>query len=324
MPTSTHPDMGVNFTLDELFIAFEAVQANHGCAGTDGISLARFEQKLETNLLRLQRQLARERYRPWPLLKIVVAKKNGEGRFLSIPAVRDRIAQKAVLGRIGPRLEQSFEDSSFGYRPGRGVDDAISRVVRYYKEGFHWVVDADIDAFFDLVDHKLLMRRVKQAVANPAMRRLLWSWIRCEVWDGKQLKTLKRGLPQGSAVSPVLANLLLDELDEKMMADKNRRYVRYADDYIILCRTPQAADQALALSEEILAGLNLVLDDKLITSFDAGFKYLGMLFFGDMVVRPWKEKKATRRIFSYPQPLNLAAYRLKRRMEQPHGLSLPD
>src|SRR3989338_9721079 len=193
--------------LDSLYLAFQSVKENHGCAGVDGVTIEQFEGNLDINLKIMHNEITKQTYFPLPLLKILVDKGNGEARALCIPSVRDRVVQAAVLQIIEPILEREFEECSFAYRKGRSVKQAVFRIKKYFEQGYRWVIDADIDAFFDSVDHELLLAKVKRHIKDDAIIKLLESWIKAEVWDGESLTVMDKGIPQGSPISPALANL---------------------------------------------------------------------------------------------------------------------
>jgi group II intron reverse transcriptase/maturase len=302
--------IGINHS--SLSSAFQHVKEKHGCAGVDGVTIERFEENLDLNLARLQDELVRQTYFPFPLMKILVEKKTGEPRALCIPAVKDRVVETAVLQVIEPLLEKEFEDCSFAYRKGRSVKQAVYKIRDYYDKGYRWVVDADIDAFFDSVDHKLLLAKFKQYIHDPQIQRLVELWLAAEIWDGTSLKVCQKGIPQGSPISPILANLFLDELDEKLLR-KGYKYIRFADDYVILCKKEEEAENGLELSKQILEKLLLKLDEEEITTFDQGFKYLGIVFLKSMVMKPFEVQKKNRKVLFYPKPFNIGAYLLKKK-----------
>lgn len=303
--------------------AFYSVKANHGCAGVDGVTIDQFEQNLDANLFALSQELKHGVYLPLPLMKIQVAKKNGEPRNLCIPVVRDRVVHRAVLNLIEPVVEKEFETCSFAYRKGRSVRQAVYKIKECYDKGYRFVVDADIDAFFDNVDHDLLIEKFRRVVTDANIRKFVELWIKAEVWDGKTLSVIKKGIPQGSAISPILANLFLDELDEAML-QTGYKFIRYSDDFVILCKNPEKAYQALELTEHILESLMLKLDEKEIVSFDQGFKFLGVVFLKSMIMKPFEIQQKNRKVLFYPGPFNMKAYMLKKKKDGSHGESLPD
>ncbi len=307
----------MDFSLGELRRAFEHVKANHGCAGVDGVTLHRFGSRIDLNLRILQDQLDRSVYRPLPLVKVLIPKKNGEKRTLCIPTVVDRIAQTAVLGRIEPVLEAEFEEISYAYRKGRGVRQAVMKIKELREEGYRYVADADIDDFFSSVDHDRLLVRLEEAIGDDAIIDLVRLWLKSEVWDGKVLRHLEKGLPQGSPISPILSNLFLDELDEKV-EKMGFKYVRYADDFIIFARDAAEAMEGLEISEQILDGLSLELDDKEVTSFERGFSYLGVVFLNDLILKPFDAPKKKRGVVAFPAPMDMGAYFASRDRERPH------
>src|SRR4030067_2519704 len=220
-------------TLNALSLAFLAVKENHGCAGVDGVTIEHYEGNLDLNLKILRRELAEHTYSPLPLLKMLVDKGNGEARALCIPAVRDRIAQAAVLQLIEPMLEREFEECSFAYRKGRSVKQAVYKIKGYYEQGYHWVVDADIDAFFDSVDHPLLLEKLKKYVRVPFIQTLIELWLKTEIWDDVSLTVLQKGIPQGSPISPILANLYLTEQNSILRKTGDRLIVQKDDNTLL-------------------------------------------------------------------------------------------
>lgn len=294
---------------DILKSAFQRVKENQGGPGVDGVRISQFERHLDENLSRLQNELGQKTYAPLPLLKLLVekGKGTGEARALSIPAVRDRVAQTAVLQYIEPVLEKEFEDCSFAYRRGRSVKMAVRRIEEYYNEGYHWVAEADIDAFFDEVDHGLLMIKVRKCINDNDIVNLIRQWITATVWDGTSVAVINKGIPQGSPISPVLANLFLDELDEAFLR-KGYRIVRYADDFIVLCKSPDKAKEALEFSHEVLGKLLLKLDEEDVVNFDQGFKFLGVTFIRSMTLVPFDRQKKVKKVLYYPPPLDMQVY----------------
>lgn len=298
--------------------SFHVVKENHGCAGVDGVTIEQYEGNLDINLKILHNEIIEQTYFPLPLLKILVDKGNGEGRALCIPTIRDRVVQAAVLQIIEPILEREFEECSFAYRKGRSVKQAVYKIKEYYEQGYRWIVDADIDAFFDSVDHALLLAKFKKYVSIPYIQKLIELWLKAEIWDGEFLTVLEKGIPQGSPISPILANLFLDELDEALLR-KGYRLIRYSDDFVILCKKPEEAKNALQLSKQTLEKLLLKLDEEQILNFEDGFKFLGVTFVRSMIMVPFDRPKRERKVLFYPKPLNLDEYFLKKRGTTSHG-----
>ncbi|MDO9263641.1 MAG: reverse transcriptase domain-containing protein [Desulfosalsimonadaceae bacterium] len=289
--------------------AFLRVEASHGMAGVDGVTILEFQRNLDRNLGDLRARISKNTYRPWPLLRFQVAKPDNSPRTLCVPAVCDRVAQAAVLNVIGPRLEKEFEDASFAYRKGRSVKQAVFRIRDLRDQGFRYVVDADIEGYFDNIHHDKLMDRVCGIVTDPAVAALIRAWVKAEVYDGQRIFVPEKGIPQGSVVSPALANLFLDDLDEAMLG-KGFKLVRYSDDFLVLAKTQAQAQDALELTEEVLEGLGLALDwdDTCLTTFDKGFKFLGAVFLKDCIFSPFDRPAKERKILYMPPPFDIKGY----------------
>ncbi len=293
--------------------AFLQVKDNQGCAGVDGITISIFENKLNKNLSFIINELKDGSYSPLPLLKIIVDKGNDKSRCLYIPTIKDRVVQTAVLCLIEPIFEKEFEKCSFGYRKGLSVKHAIYKVKEYHEMGYRWIIDADIDIFFDNLDHRLLFSKIERYIKDDNIIKLIVRSVRSEVWDGKYLYSINRGIPQGSPLSPILANLFLDELDEALL-DKGYKYVRYADDFVVLCKSPEKAEESLEFTNEVLDKLLLKLDESDIKSFEEGFKYLGVTFIGSMIFVPFDKKKSKKGVLYFPPLLNMDEYYRKKKV----------
>lgn len=292
-----------------LHTAFARVEASRGRAGVDGVTIGAFRRHLDLNLAVLGEELHSGHYFPLPLLRLLVAKADGSPRALSVPAVRDRVAQAAVLNLIEPIFEAHFEDVSFAYRRGRSVKAAALRIRELRDQGYRYLVNADLDAFFDNVDHDLLLAKVSRLIADDAILNLIRLWVKAEIYNGEKTFVLDQGIPQGTVVSPILANLFLDELDESLTA-QGYRMVRYSDDFVVLAKTRPQAEAALEATEEVLARLRLALDaeDTAITDFEAGFKFLGLIFLKDSILAPFDRSKREKRVLYFPPPFDLKDY----------------
>ena len=196
--------------------AFERVRENSGCRGADGVTVQRFAADLDARLDHLQSSLIRGCYRPFPLLRFAIPKPAGGVRYLTVPTVRDRVAQTAADLVTREPLEAQFEDTSHAFRRGRGVRSAVARIDALRTQGFGWVLDADVDGFFETIPHAPLLERLAMLGLDPRVNALFEAWIAAEEYDGKAVRRRTCGLPQGSVVSPLLANLFLDEFDEEL------------------------------------------------------------------------------------------------------------
>lgn len=269
--------------LDTLEIAWHRVRANAGAAGGDGVTVDQFDQAASVRLISLHKALRDGSYAPGPVRRVAFPKPLGGQRVLAIPTVTDRVVQTAVTDVLVPVLEPTFEDVSFAYRPGRSVAQAVDRIRVLRDDGYTWVVDGDIERCFDSIPHAPLLADLERHVNDPALVDLIAVWLEHAGDNGV-------GLPQGSPLSPLLSNLYLDALDEDALAaafGPGVRLVRYADDFVLLCRSEKAAIRALAGVEAALSALGLMLhpDKTRIISFDAGFRFLGHLFVKSMVLR---------------------------------------
>jgi group II intron reverse transcriptase/maturase len=274
--------------LDNLRAAWEEVRENKGAAGADHVSLRKWSRTWEERLVTLARSVRANTYEPRPLRRFSLPKKSGGYRHFAIPTVTDRVLQRAVLRVLEVRCERLFLPYSYGYRPGRCVADAVRQVVILRENGYRWVLDADIDDCFDSLDHTLTEAYFNQLVEDPITRRLIRQWLRV----GRLDPTIPRGIPLGAVISPLLCNLYLHRLDQRL-TDLGYRWVRYADDFCVFCVNKNRARWAKADVAEILQDLRLRLEPRKthITTFDDGFEYLGVLFEGNAYSYLWKDKR---------------------------------
>ena len=259
--------------------AFQAVKRNRGAAGIDKVSIAMFEENLEANLAALKRDLkTRDKFVPKPLRRKWIPK-DAQGkklRPLGIPAVRDRIAQEVVRRLLEPIFEPMFHDCSFGFRPKRSCHNAIRRVLSFHEDGYRITLDADIAGFFDNIPHKLIVDAVADEVADGNILNLIKKFLAAGVLENGVFKPTTIGTPQGGVVSPLLANIVLNKLDWRL-AEAGFRFVRYADDFVVVCKHRSQAEAALALVSEVMTelGLSLSAEKTKIASFGKGYEFLG-------------------------------------------------
>jgi RNA-directed DNA polymerase len=228
-----------------LRIAWKQVQSNQGSAGIDKQSIERFEANANHYLKELHEALKEGSYSPQGVKRIYLPKAGTGKRPLGIPVVKDRIVQTAIKRVIEPLFEKEFLDSSYGFRPARGCKDALRKVDSLLKTGHTWVVDADLKSYFDTIDHDKLMEYVASRISDARLLRLIESYLKQEIIDGLKRWTPEAGTPQGAVLSPLLANIYLHPLDQ-MLNQEGYQMVRYADDFVILCRTRQEAEKALS------------------------------------------------------------------------------
>ena len=232
------------FAPETLATAWTKVRANKGAAGVDGQSIERFEARAGLYLAELSTALREGSYRPQAVKRVDIPKGDGKTRPLGIPTVKDRIVQQAVRLVIEPIFEAGFRDESYGFRPGRGCHDALREVDRLIKEGYAYVVDADLAGYFNSIPHDRLMARVEAKVSDGRVLDLIRGWLKADILKGLEQWTPTEGSPQGAVISPLLANIYLDPLDA-FIAGRGYRMARYADDFVILCRTREEAEAAL-------------------------------------------------------------------------------
>lgn len=262
-----------------VFEAWRAVRRNRGAAGIDKVSIQMFEQNLGANLDRLMRELKQGTLEPLPARRVYIPKDAQGTKFrpLGIPAVRDRVAQEVLRRLLNPIFEAKFHDHSYGFRPGRNCHEAVEKVLELGRQGYRYVLDADISGFFDNLSHAAIMRELSDVVADGNILRLVEKFLRAGVMEGGKIRPTRVGTPQGGVASPLLANIALNVLDWHLH-ERGFHFVRYADDFVVLCRTEDEAKEALTVVEHLLAdrlGLSLSPEKTKVTRFHEGFTFLG-------------------------------------------------
>jgi RNA-directed DNA polymerase len=302
---------------DVLGRAFAQVAANRGAAGVDHVTVAYYAHDLDANLARLSEELRTGSYRPQAIRRHYIPKPGSrEKRPLGIPTVRDRVVQTALRMVLEPIFERGFARHSYGFRPGRGCKDALRRVDALLKAGYTHVVDADLKSYFDTIPKDRLLALIGQKISDGRILALIEAFLEQGVLDGLEEWTPEQGTPQGAVCSPLLSNIYLDPLDHLMEA-RGFAMVRYADDFVVLCRSPQEAGAALAVVQEWTAAAGLLLHPtktRLVDALTDGFDFLGYRFVaGDRRPRPTSLQKLkatvrakTRRTSGHSLPLIIA------------------
>ena len=265
-------------TLPLLHASFKAVKRNRGAAGIDKVSVKMFEANLTENLFALMRDLKSGSFEPLPSRRHYIDKGGGKFRPLGIPAVRDRVAQEALRRLLNPIFEPLFHEASFGFRPGRNCHQALERAMKYHQEGYRFVLDADIVGCFDHLPHTLIKEAVAAQVADGNILNLVEKFLRAGVMENGVFKPTTVGTPQGGVASPLLANIVLNYLDWQL--DKlGYRFVRYADDFVVLGQTKTQAEEAKTQVTHILnqLGLQLSAEKTRITTYGKGYSFLGFV-----------------------------------------------
>ncbi|RPJ62972.1 MAG: group II intron reverse transcriptase/maturase [Acidobacteria bacterium] len=263
--------------------AWRQVRGKGRAAGSDHQSLEQFEEQLESNLGKIEEEVRTGGYRPRPIRRVYIDKPGSTAkRPLGIPAVRDKVVQTALRMVIEPIFEREFMDTSFGFRPGRGCKDALRRVERLLKAGHTWVVDADLKSYFETIQHDQLMAEVRQRIADSRVLGLIESFLQQEILEDLQHWTPEAGTPQGAVISPLLSNIYLHAVD-KAMKMAGYEMVRYADDFVILCKSRPEAEAALRRVSELVQerALSLHADKTSLINTQqpgAGFDFLGYHF----------------------------------------------
>lgn len=246
-----HHSLTGRITDDVMRTAFKRVRRNRGAAGVDKQSVQMFEANLDNNLSALMRHLKGRTFRPLPLLRRFIEKTRNKFRPLGIPVVRDRVAQAVLWVLLAPIFERLFHDSSHGFRPKRSCHTAMTELMGYVRHGYKWVVEVDIQDFFDNISHKLVMSMVTAEVADGNILNLIRSFLQAGVMEGTLLKPTRRGTPQGGVISPLLANIVLNYLDWTLHRH-GFKFVRYADDFVVVCKSYRAAEKALELIRRVI------------------------------------------------------------------------
>lgn len=262
-------------TRENLKQAFKRVRANKGAAGVDGLDIDQTSRHLVTAWPAIREQLMKGTYRPSPVRRVTIPKPDGGERELGIPTVTDRLIQQALLQVLQPVLDPGFSEHSYGFRPGRRAHDAVLAAQSYVQSGRRIVVDVDLEKFFDRVNHDILIDRLQKRIGDASVIRLIRAYLNSGIMDGGVVQQREQGTPQGGPLSPLLANVLLDEVD-KELERRGHCFARYADDANVYVRSRRAGERVMALLRRLYGQLRLKVNEtKSAVASVFGRKFLG-------------------------------------------------
>lgn len=267
------------FSSEAMERAWLAVRQAGGGAGVDNVDIARFERRRGAELAELREALVAGSYQPRPVRQVLVPKQNGGLRPIALWALRDRVAQRLVYDLLAPVFEEGFLPCSFGFRPGRGVGDAVAALERQRDAGLCWVVDGDIKDCFDSIPTKRLLGLLRRRVQEPLLLKYVEGWLGARILNSADGVPRRAGTSQGNVLSPLLANIYLHEVD-RVILRAQPAYLRYADDFVVCTRSEAEARAALGLCRRALQGWGLAASERKtrVVHFDQGFAWLGYFF----------------------------------------------
>ena len=308
---------------DNMMLAYQRVKANKGASGIDGITTDQIDEYLKINWVEIRDKIRKRKYQPQPVRRVEIPKPNGGVRNLGIPTVIDRIIEQAIAQVLTPIAEPHFSENSYGFRPGRRAQQAIIKLLEYLNDGYEYIVDIDLEKFFDNVPQDKLMTLVGKLIHDPDTESLISKYLKAGVMVGGQYEKTEKGTPQGGNISPLLSNIMLNELDKELEARK-LRFVRYADDCVITVGSSAAANRVMhTITDWIERKLGLKVNmTKTKVTRPSGLKYLGFGFWKDSKDGKWKArphqdsvskfkrklKELTKR--SWPIPMDLRIQKL--------------
>lgn len=295
--------------------AYKKVVSNKGVAGVDGITVEEEFDYLKENKDRIINQIRKRKYKPQPVKRVQIPKENGKMRNLGIPTVTDRIIQQAIFQVISPIFEKQFKDNSFGFRPNRSCEQAVIRALEYLNDGYEWIVDIDLEKFFDTVNQDKLITIIGKTITDGDVVSLIRKYLSAGVMEKGIVKATTVGIPQGGNLSPLLSNIMLNELDKELEA-RGLNFVRYADDCIILVKSEKAANRVLASITKFIEkklGLKVNAEKSKVTR-PTQTKYLGFSF--------WKSPKGQWKPKPHLKSYQKLVRKLKQLTDRSWGISL--
>ena len=285
--------------------AYKRVYQNKGTSGVDGVTVEEIAEYIKDNKKVIINQIRKRKYKPQPVRRVQIPKENGKKRNLGIPTVMDRIIQQAMVQVLSPIYEEQFNDNSYGFRPGRSCEQAVIRALEYLNDGYDWIVDIDLEKFFDTVNQDRLITIIRKTIRDGEVVSLIRKYLSAGVMENGVVKPTPKGTPQGGNLSPLLSNIMLNELDKELEA-RGLNFVRYADDCIILVKSEKAANRVLSsITKYIEKKLGLKVNaEKSKVTRPTKTKYLGFSFWATKGGK-WK-----------PKPHIKSYQKLKRKLKQ--------
>ena len=276
---------------DNMMLAYKKVKANKGASGIDGVTIDEIDEYLKVNWVEIRENIRKRKYQPQPVRRVEIPKPNGGVRNLGIPNVIDRIIEQAITQVLTPIAEPHFSENSYGFRPGRRAQQAVIKLLEYLNDGYEYIVDIDLEKFFDNVPQDKLMTLVGKLIHDPDTESLISKYLRAGVMVRGQYEKTEKGTPQGGNLSPLLSNIMLNELDKELEARK-LRFVRYADDCVITVGSSAAANRVMhTITDWIERKLGLKVNmTKTKVTRPSGLKYLGFGFWKDSKDGKWKAR----------------------------------
>ena len=292
-------------TKENLNKAYKKVYQNKGTAGVDSVTVDEIAEYIKENKDRIIDKIRKRKYKPQPVKRVQIPKENGKKRNLGIPTIMDRIIQQAIVQVISPIFEEQFSDNSYGFRPKRSAEQAVIKALEYLNDGYEWIVDIDLEKFFDTVNQDRLITIIGRTIKDGDVVSLIRKYLSAGVMENGVVKLTKVGMPQGGNLSPLLSNIMLNELDKELEA-RGLNFVRYADDCIILVRSEKAANRVLSSITKYIEkklGLKVNVEKSKVTR-PTQTKYLGFSFWATKGGK-WK-----------PKPHIKSYQKLKRKLKQ--------